>query len=438
MSSILTLPSLIKKEENKELVKHSFISLGVRIGGAAAAFLMNVVVARYLGAEQSGYFFLAVTTITLLATMGRVGADQTVLRYVSVYGENKEWNKVHAVMNKIMLWSWLPLSLLTVLVCLFSRPISIYLFGKPEMQWPLFWITLSMPFFGAFNIHGNALQGLRKVFLSVTCLKILAPLFLMILVFSFAPKTSSVTSIFYLIACLLNFALGYFWWKKSIPSASSKESFDSSLLWKSCEPLWIVAIMNVITTWGGQFIAGIYNTPQELAQLAVARNTTVLVSFIQAAINNVSAPRFAVMYNQGKMNKLKNYARNTTRLMTLTSLPITLFIWFFPGFIMSMFGKDFTEGIWLLRILALGQFVSVISGSVSYLLIMSGHEKDMKNIRIINAILAVVLALILNPIYGAVGSAISTAIAIASTNLMGVGLVKKRLGFSTLSLLGFK
>ena len=124
--------------------------------------------------------------------------------------------------------------------------------------------------------------------------------------------------------------------------------------------------------------------------------------------------------------------------MTLTSLPITLFIWFFPGFIMSMFGKDFTEGIWLLRILALGQFVSVISGSVSYLLIMSGHEKDMKNIRIINAILAVVLALILNPIYGAVGSAISTAIAIASTNLMGVGLVKKRLGFSTLSLLGFK
>jgi O-antigen/teichoic acid export membrane protein len=144
------------------------------------------------------------------------------------------------------------------------------------------------------------------------------------------------------------------------------------------------------------------------------------------------------MYNQGKINQLKNYARNTTRLMTLAALPITLFIWFFPGFIMSLFGKDFTGGIWLLRILALGQFVSVISGSVSYLLIMSGHEKDMKNIRIINAILAIVLALILNPIYGAIGSALSTAIAIASTNLMGVGLVKKRLGFSTLSMLGFK
>src|SRR5262249_5700474 len=107
---ISKLQSLGNKQENKELVKHSLVSILVRIGGAVAAFFMNVVVARYLGAEESGYFFLAITTITLLATAGRIGADQTVLRYVSVYSENKEWNKVHAVMRKIMLWSWLPLS----------------------------------------------------------------------------------------------------------------------------------------------------------------------------------------------------------------------------------------------------------------------------------------------------------------------------------------
>jgi O-antigen/teichoic acid export membrane protein len=106
--------------------------------------------------------------------------------------------------------------------------------------------------------------------------------------------------------------------KKVFLRHHQKESFDSSLLWKSCEPLWIVAIMNVITTWGGQFIAGyLQYLHRNWRNSPVARNTTVLVSFIQAAINNVSAPRFAVMYNQGKMNKLKNYARNTTRLMTL-------------------------------------------------------------------------------------------------------------------------
>jgi O-antigen/teichoic acid export membrane protein len=82
----------------------------------------------------------------------------------------------------------------------------------------------------------------------------------------------------------------------------------------------------------------------------------------------------------------------------------------------------------------LGQFINVITGSTGYLLTMSGHEKDMRNITIINGIMAIVLALILNPIFGAMGSAVSTAIAVASTNLMAVGMVKKRLGFNTLNI----
>ncbi|HEX5151088.1 MAG TPA: flippase [Parafilimonas sp.] len=429
---------LNKREENKELVKHSFISLLVRLGGAAAAFLMNVVAARYLGAEQAGYFFLAVTVSTLIATIGRVGADQTILRFVSVYGQQDDWNKVHAAIRKIIGWSSILLISLTTLICVFSKQISVYLFHKPELQWPLFWCALSIPFFAIYNVHGMALQGRRKVLLSVTSLKILTPLFLMLLMFAFTPKEGTSTSIYYLIACLINLAVAHYWWKKNTPAASVKENFDSAELWKSCGPLWIVAIMNVITTWGGQFIAGIFNTPEELAQLAVARNTTLLVSFILMAVNNVSAPRFAIMYNQGKMNQLKNYAKNTTLLMTVAALPITLFIWFFPEFILSLFGKDFKDGAWLLRILAAGQFVSVISGSVGYLLNMTGHEKDMRNVMTINAILSVVLALILNPIYGAVGSALATAIGIASSNLMAVGLVKKRLGFSTISIFGFK
>ena len=103
---------------------------------------------------------------------------------------------------------------------------------------------------------------------------------------------------------------------------------------------------------------------------------------------------------------------------------------------MSLFGKGFEGGAWYLRVLSLGQFINVITGCVGYLLTMSGHEKDMRNITVINGVLAIVLALILNPIFGAMGSAISTAIAVAVSNLMAVGMVQKRLGFNTLNILG--
>jgi O-antigen/teichoic acid export membrane protein len=225
-----------------------------------------------------------------------------------------------------------------------------------------------------------------------------------------------------------------------VPAVKEKVETSSSVLWQSCYPLWITAIMQQLTLWGGQLVAGIYVSSDQVAQLAVARNTTVLIVFILMAVNNVSAPRFAAMYRQGQMVKLKNYARNSTLLMTLVALPITLIIWFFPTEIMSLFGKDFTNGdaIWYLRILSIGQFINVITGSVSSLLIMSGHEKDLKNLRIINGILAIVLAVILTAMYGAIGSAMSSAIATAVFNLMAVGQVKKRLGFNTMSLFGFK
>jgi O-antigen/teichoic acid export membrane protein len=437
---ISKIQSLTKKEENKELLFHSLLSVLVRIGGAAAAFLMNVVVARYLGAMEAGYFFLAVTVTTLLATLARFGADISVLRFVSIHSELQEWNKVRGLMSIIMRWTYIPVCIVTLIVCIFSKQIAVYFFHKPDFESSLFWTSLSMPFFAAYNIHAMALQGRKKVLLSVTNLRILTPFFLIVLVMIFAPAGSFYTSIYYLIACIANLFVGHYWWSKNIPKSNGKKYFDTKLLWKTCLPLWIIAVMQQLVIWGGQFIAGIFSSPSEVAQLSVARTTTSLITFILSAVNNVSAPRFAVMYDQGKVNQLKNYARNTTRLMTIIAFPITLSMWLFPHQIMNLFGKDFAAGdaAWILGVLALGQFINVSTGSVGYLLTMSGHENQLKNIRIINAIVAVVLALILNPLLGALGSAISSAVALASSNLMAVGLVKRKLGFNTMSILGFK
>jgi O-antigen/teichoic acid export membrane protein len=440
ISIVHKFKTLSKNKENKELLVHSATALIVRIAGAGASFVMNIIAARYLGAKEAGYFFLATSIIAVLATVGRIGADQTILRFIGIHNAMREWPEMHAVMRKMMSWTYLPLLIVTAVVCIFAKPISIFLFHKAELQWPLFWTSLSMPFYAAYNVYGMALQGVKKVFVSVTTLKIITPVFFILIVLVLKPADSSDASIYYVIVNIINLAFGYFWWKRNVPAVKEKVSISSSTLWQSCYPLWITAIMQQLTLWGGQLVAGIYVTSDQVAQLAVARNTTVLIVFILMAVNNVSAPRFAAMYRQGQMTKLKNYARNSTLLMTIVALPITLVIWFFPTMIMSLFGKDFTNGdaIWYLRILAIGQFINVITGSVSSLLIMSGHEKDLKNLRIINGVLAIVLAVVLTAMYGAIGSAISSAIATAVFNLMAVGQVKKRLGFNTMSLFGFK
>ena len=192
-------------------------------------------------------------------------------------------------------------------------------------------------------------------------------------------------------------------------------------------------LMSQLTQWSGQFIAGVYVPSEEVAQLAVAQRTAMLTSFILMAVNLVVAPRFAALYKQGNMEGLERLALMSVKLMVLFAIPIVAVMMFFPSFLMKLFGEGFAEGGHLLQILAVGQFVNVVTGSVGYLLSMSGHEKDLRNTVLISGPLAIIAAVALTPLWGATGSAIATALAVATQNLVAVFWVRKRLGFNTLA-----
>ena len=107
----------------------------------------------------------------------------------------------------------------------------------------------------------------------------------------------------------------------------------------------------------------------------------------------------------------------------------------FPEFLLGFFGAEYRQASLILQILVIGQFINVITGSVGFLLNMSGHEKDMRNVVFFSGPLSLGLGFFLTPIYGTTGAAIATAIALASQNLIAVYMVKKRLGFNTLNLI---
>lgn len=120
--------------------------------------------------------------------------------------------------------------------------------------------------------------------------------------------------------------------------------------------------------------------------------------------------------------------------MVIFALPITLTMILFPTMIMNLFGKGFSGGANLLRILTLGQFMNIVTGSVGYLLMMSGHEKNLKNITLVCGIFSVILNLLLINAFGTLGAAIGISISVAVQNLAAVFTVKKRLGFNTMAI----
>tara|TARA_R110002095_G_scaffold53761_1_gene46540 strand:- start:105 stop:689 length:585 start_codon:yes stop_codon:yes gene_type:complete len=191
--------------------------------------------------------------------------------------------------------------------------------------------------------------------------------------------------------------------------------------------------MSQMVQWSGQFMAGAYVSSEALAQLAVAQRTAMLSSFILIAVNLVVAPRFAKLYRDNDMAQLESLAIKSVKLIGLFALPVIGAMLVFPSFLMSLFGAEFTEGAALLQILAIGQFINAMTGSVGFLLMMSGHERDMRNVTLISGTLALLFTWFLTAQFGIVGAAIGTAIAVATQNLLAVYFVKKRLGFNTLA-----
>ena len=238
------------------------------------------------------------------------------------------------------------------------------------------------------------------------------------------------------VGCALVVAtIGCSQWLSYYPLTSSLlEHHDKTEINQAIKPLFLILLMTQATQWAGQLMLGAWSSAAEVALFATAQRTSMLTSFILVAVNAIAAPKFAEAFKQGNFDQIKAVALSSSRLMTLAALPIVVFMITFAPWLMGLFGSEFIEATNILRILAIGQFVNVITGSVGYLLQMTGHERVLRNNMAISSLILVIGSMVAIPLYGVVGAAIVTAIAISTQNLLCVFQVNKKLGFNTLAI----
>jgi O-antigen/teichoic acid export membrane protein len=416
----------------REMLIGSIIGLGIKVLAAISIFVMNIVVARTLGAAEAGLFFLGFTLATMAAAIGRVGLDQTIVRFVAAQKVTDSIGMLHGVYRKSIIWVSLASTGLAFLGWININWLIKHLFDQPGFEPVLRSFLLAIPLIALYTMQAQALQGLRKIAKSMITLNVIVPAALLLMML-LSPVTSATTLVGYFnIACLLTLGIGAVLWIQSAPLKTSKESFPSDLLRKTCMPLWAVAVLSQVVQWSSQLMLGAWSTSEEVAFFATAQRTAMLTSFVLFAVNAIAAPKFAAMYAKGDHDGLKRLAIISVRLMLLAAVPALALMLLFPEWLMSFFGEEFRVASTALVILALGQFVNIATGSVGYLLSMTGLERKVRDNAFLSALIGVTLGFVLIPSYGLLGASVATAIAIASQNLLGVYQVRKHLGFNTL------
>lgn len=206
-------------------------------------------------------------------------------------------------------------------------------------------------------------------------------------------------------------------------------SYKDKELTSASANLWVASNMSLTTVWAGVLIAGAIVTAEELALMAAAQRTATLTSFVLMVVNIVVAPRYAQMWKNGDMAGIQRLAKWSTRGMIVMVTPVVLVMVLLPGQVMSLFGEGYGEAGILLRIMAVGQFINVATGSVGYLLNMSGHEKDYRQITLFVGPLSIIFALVLVNVFGVIGGAVAVSLGVGLQNILALFIVRKRLGF---------
>ncbi len=422
----------LAEPDMRDMLLGSLAGLLVKVLAAVSLFAMNVVVTRTIGAAEAGLFFLSFTLITMIATAGRIGLDQAVVRFIASDTSRGKGAQCRSIYAKAVMWSLVATLVLALLFWCGAEWLNQSVFRLPGFDRVFSIMLVAAPFVAMYIIHAQALQGLKKVSKSMLVSSVILPVITLVLILLNPITNAELLGGYFVLAAVLTLLTGRYFWTQSAPVSKVHTPFSAELLKTTCMPLWVVALVHQVIQWSSQLLLGIWESAESVAFFATAQRTAMLTSFILFAVNTIAAPKFAAMHAKGNMEGVKRMALVSVRIMLVVSVPVTAVILLYPEWLMSIFGDEFRQAGTALMILALGQFINIATGSVGYLLSMTGHETKVRDNVVISGVITVLLGLMLIPSHGVIGASVAYACGVASQNLLGVYQVKKQLGFNTL------
>lgn len=419
----------------KELIGKGSIAFAYRIVGVGLVFLLQIVLARKMGAFEFGLYSLSISLAMLLASVARLGLDLGVVKKVAEAITSGNPGNARAWLVKSLQTVLLASVLAAAVLALLSEVIATAAYKEPRLARPLTVFALTIPAIAVMYIVAEGLKGLKDIANAAIVQHIIVPLLLLAILFSIPVRfAANEVALAYLGVTLVSFAYGYYRWI-SIVKTRDIARLPASAVVSFGWPFFLANLGSMLLTWSDTIIVGFFANAETVASYYAASKLATVTSFILISINAISAPKFTAFHTLGDCAGLVKLARQSTAIMiALASVPTILLV-AFPGFWLGLFGQQFEQASAVLLILTAGQVVNVSCGSVGLLLAMTGHERTMSRIFLTTALVTICCSVAAGMKWGAAGVAVATATGMATWNIWMLVAVRRHLGFWTFPLL---
>ncbi len=421
--------SLLRRYSGSGLFGVGLISIVARGLGPLGTFATTLIVARMLGTEATGYFFVILTLVTGLSIVARFGLGTALQRFVGNASGRGDDALIRRLFQRALRISASLAVLLGALCFVAAGLLADLLFGDDSQAnlvrimslliiplsllgiFAAFFKSLSRPVWGSFIEAGLLpLLGLAGT-LSVVLI---------------ATPTIEILAAVLLIAGFGALILAHRVLRRFLPRQDGSCSGLPPRFLGSCLSLTGVDLLQYALLWLPFLLLPALAGPDDAGLFNVGHRLAAQLGLIPMVFASITAHRFAAHYQRSEAQELASLARDSTRAMLLMGLPFAMILIGFGRPILGVFGPDFPQAEQALQILVVGQVFNLVTGPSGYLLTMSGHERLLTWIMVATILFTAVVATSLIPVLGHVGAALSvTSSIVFQKSLCGLFVMRQ-------------
>lgn len=436
----------LRRGKEGSLARHLLIgatgSAGVQLTATLFALVTSVILARLLGPSGYGAYAFAFAVVNLLGVPAVVGFDQLTVREISAFRTSGAPGEAAGLLTRAD-----QLALAASVLLALAAGAFMHFFGggwDPLLRRCLLVGLPAVPFVSLIRVRQGALQGLRKVVQGQLPEGVVLPVVFLGLVGLYeltrpgALRATSTVGLHVAAAGVTVLVAGVMLTRRLPRSIRDAEPEFRTGEWvKSGITLLFVAGLYVVNSRADTVMLAGFKGAEPVGIYNVASRGAGFVGFFLMAGQRALAPTISGLHEASDHARLQEVVTAAVRIIVVLTLPVAaIFVFAGEWIITLIYGASFAAGAGALAILAVAYLAAVATGPVSYLLMMTGFERDAATGVGVGALLNVSLNALLIPRWSVTGAAVATGASMVVFNGVLVYQVYRRLGIRPTVLAG--
>ncbi|MEM1371319.1 MAG: lipopolysaccharide biosynthesis protein [Pseudomonadota bacterium] len=447
--------------------RNAILAFAVRVASAALLYLMQIMLARWMGTFEYGIYVFVWTWVLVLGGLSPLGLQMIAIRLVPEYGETGQRN----LLQRFLVGSrWFAFGVGSAIALIGLAGLWLFEDAVTTVYiLPLYLGLICIPIFAVGEIQDGLGRGYAWMGLALVPPYVLRPAIIILGMLAAlllgAPMTAATATVAAIVATWSTALLQMLMLNRRIhrghdaancvttddhvatagvSDGMSQQSPGSAHCataqlerWPHSIRHWLImsapiafiTACDLLLQNADVLIISTMMTPEHVGVYFAAAKTMSLIMFVHYAVGSAVANRFSALKARGDEEELQRFVSVSVAWTFWPSVVAGGAILALGQPLLSLFGPEFLAGYPVMLILVGGFLVRAAVGPAEFLLNMLGEQARCALVLGITAVIHIVALTILVPMFGLIGAASATSGSLVLASLLQYAVVRARLGY---------